>query len=93
MEYTKEIYESEYGYGYKIFFDGKLTIIQPHVPGVAGLKGMTSSEADKYADAIIERMNKPPEEMPESERMPEATRGTAAGHGGIVRSITEPNTD
>jgi hypothetical protein len=71
MGYTKELYESEYGYGYKIYVDGKLTIIQPHAPGVPGLKGMTHSEANEYADKVIERMSKPPEEVPESERLPE----------------------
>lgn len=71
MKYTKEIYESECGYGYKIYIDGKLTIIQPHTPGVPGFKGMTSSEADKYADEVIERMSKPPEEVPENEQTPD----------------------
>ena len=71
MDITKEIYESEYGYGYKIYVDGELTIIQPHAPGVPGVKGMTTSEATKYADEIIERMSKPPDELHEDERMPE----------------------
>lgn len=73
MEYIKEIYESEYGYGYKIYVDGKLTIIQPHAPGVPGLKGMTISEANKYADEAIERMIKTPAEMPENEWAPDDT--------------------
>ena len=59
MGYTKEIYESEYGYGYKIFIDGECRIDQPHAPGASGFRGMTSNEANEYADKQIARMSKP----------------------------------
>jgi len=85
MEITKEIYESEYGYGYKIYVDGKLTIIQPHTPGAPGYRGMTSSEANEYADATIKRMKKPPDETMKNNQMPEemihAIRTVAAKYG------------
>ena len=71
MEITKEIYESEYGYGYKIYVDGKLTVIQPHAPGVPGFKGMTTSEATKYADELIKQMSKKSEKSHEDGWMPE----------------------
>jgi len=56
VEVTKEIYDSEYGKGYKIFVDGNLTIVQPHAPGLPGFVGMTEEDANAYADGVIERI-------------------------------------
>ena len=54
VEATKEIYDSEHGKGYRIFIDGKLTIVQSHKPGLPGFVGMTEEEANTYADGVIE---------------------------------------
>ena len=56
VESLKEIYDSEYGKGYRIFIDGNLRIIQPHAPGLPGFVGMTEEEANVYADEVIERI-------------------------------------
>ena len=56
VEVTKEIYDGEYGKGYKIFIDGTPTIIQPHAPCLPGFVGMTEEEANAYADEVIERI-------------------------------------
>ncbi|MEM2445775.1 MAG: hypothetical protein QW734_03870 [Candidatus Bathyarchaeia archaeon] len=59
MTYTYEIYDSEYGKGFKIYQDGKLIIVQPFKPRVSGFVGMTEEEARAEAEAMISELQKP----------------------------------
>lgn len=52
MEIRKEIYEVGNGYGYKIFVNGKLTILQPHYPCLAGTEPMTQDVANDLAEFL-----------------------------------------
>lgn len=54
MNITKEIYDSEYGKGYRICVDGEVKIVQPHAPGLPGFVGMTEEEANTYADHAMQ---------------------------------------
>lgn len=55
--YQKEIYKSDYGWGYKIYSDNLLVIVQPFRPAVSGYRGFESEdEASKCADLLIEKM-------------------------------------
>lgn len=45
-----EIISSEYGYGYKIYLNGKLYINQPYIPALSGKAGfVTTDDAVKIA--------------------------------------------
>ncbi len=58
MEATYEIYDIGNGKkGYKIYFDGVLTIIQPHVPCVQGIVEMDEELAKKLATCVCEKAN------------------------------------
>ena len=49
-----EIVETENGYGYKIFVDGKLYISQPSIPGLSGTAGFESeADARKIAELAV----------------------------------------
>lgn len=51
--------DSEYGWGYQLFKDGKLIIDQKHVPAIQGKKGFSSKEdADLTANYILEKIKK-----------------------------------
>jgi hypothetical protein len=58
--YTVEIIAGEANsYGYDIKKDGKLLIHQPHVPGVAGVRGFdTELQARAAAQLMISKMEK-----------------------------------
>jgi len=60
MTYTYEIYDSEYGKGYRIYVDGKLFIEQPFKPGVDGFVGMSEEEATQLAEELVNYYNNPP---------------------------------
>ena len=52
-----EIVETENGYGYKIFVDGKLYISQPSIPGLSGTAGFESkADARKIAELAISKI-------------------------------------
>jgi hypothetical protein len=54
---TSEIYQTENGFGYKIFIDGGLYIDQPTIPAVAGNKSFESeSDAQAVANLAIEKI-------------------------------------
>jgi len=54
VTFKKEIYEVRPGeYGYKIFIDGKLVIVQPHKPRVQGFVPMSKDEANELAEKTI----------------------------------------
>jgi hypothetical protein len=51
---TSEIFETENGFGYKIFIDGNLYVEQPTIPAVSGNKSFdTEIKAQKTADFAI----------------------------------------
>ena len=54
--YSKEIFKTEKGYGYKILKDGVVIIIQDFKPGVEGWVPMTQREANQLADEEIKRL-------------------------------------
>jgi hypothetical protein len=53
--FTAEVIHTEgIGWGYDLYIDGKKTIHQPHIPGVAGTKGFSSKEnAQKAANFVL----------------------------------------
>jgi len=51
---TSEIFETENGFGYKIFIDGNLYVEQPTIPAIAGNKSFdTEINAQKTSDFAI----------------------------------------
>lgn len=54
--YSKEIFKTNKGYGYKILKDGVVVIIQDFKPGVEGWVSMTQQEANRLADEEIQRL-------------------------------------
>jgi hypothetical protein len=55
VEIRKEIYKIDKGkYGFKIYVDGQLRVIQEFKPNVEGWHPMTEEEANTEADKIIE---------------------------------------
>jgi hypothetical protein len=58
MKVTKELFNVENGKGYKIFIDGNLYINQPHKPCVGGIVTMTSQEAERIANIVVEKIKK-----------------------------------
>lgn len=60
MTYRYEIYDSEYGKGFKIYKDGNLLIDQPFKPGVPGFQGMTEQEAIQEAQNMINYLENQP---------------------------------
>ena len=59
-----EIISSEYGYGYKIYLNGKLYINQPYIPALPGKAGfVTTDDAEKIAKLASNKIKqgiKPP---------------------------------
>jgi len=54
---TSEIFETENGFGYKIFIDGNMYVEQPTIPAVSGNKSFdTEANAQKTADFAIEKI-------------------------------------
>lgn len=53
-EYTKEIFKTEKGYGYKILRDGIPVVIQDFKPHVEGWQAMTKEEAEKFAEETLQ---------------------------------------
>ncbi len=52
-----EIVETEDGYGYKIFVDGKLYISQPSIPGLSETAGFESeADARKIAELAVSKI-------------------------------------
>ncbi|MDF2456563.1 MAG: hypothetical protein K0R51_2556 [Cytophagaceae bacterium] len=52
--FTAEVINSEIGWGYDLYIDGKKTIHQPHIPGVSGMKGFdTKEKAEKTANFVL----------------------------------------
>lgn len=58
--YTKKIYETSAGWGYKIMRNGIVENDQPHAPGLPGFVSMVETEANTYADIIINLKMNPP---------------------------------
>lgn len=55
VEYV--VFESENGYGYKIYIDGKLSINQPNVPALPGTAGFDSeADACKIAELAVSKI-------------------------------------
>jgi hypothetical protein len=54
--YSKEIFKTNKGYGYKILKDGVVVIIQDFKPEVEGWVPMTQQEANQLADEEIQRL-------------------------------------
>jgi hypothetical protein len=54
--YSKEIFETEKGFGYKILKDDVVVIIQDFKPGVEGWISMTKEEANQLADEEIKNL-------------------------------------
>ena len=58
MQATYEIYDIGNGKkGYKIYIDGVLQIIQPHVPAVSGIRDMDAVLAKKLAECVCAKVN------------------------------------
>jgi hypothetical protein len=64
MVYTFELYPVETGYGYKIYVDGYLFIVQPIAPAVSGHVIMTETQASTMAHAIIDKLSTNPKALP-----------------------------
>ena len=55
VEIQKEIYKIDEGkYGFKIYVDGQLIVLQEFKPNVEGWHPMTEEEANTEADKMIE---------------------------------------
>ena len=55
VEYS--VFETENGYGYKIFVDGKLCINQPNIPALPGTAGFDSeADARKIAELAVSKI-------------------------------------
>ncbi|MFZ8805832.1 MAG: DUF4907 domain-containing protein [Candidatus Calescibacterium sp.] len=55
--YSKEVFKIKNNqYGYKIFKNGEVIIIQDFKPGVEGWQTMTQEEANLLADQEIEKL-------------------------------------
>jgi len=54
--YSKEIFKTNKGYGYKILQDDIVVIIQDFKPGVEGWQPMTQQEANQLADEEIQKL-------------------------------------
>jgi hypothetical protein len=52
------VIESEHGgYGYDIFINDKLSIHQPHIPALAGIRGFASfKDAQQTAEAVVKKL-------------------------------------
>ncbi len=57
---SMELFKSDsLGWGYKIFRDDKLYVLQPNIPAVEGNKGFkTKEDAEKAAQLVIYKVNK-----------------------------------
>lgn len=56
---TSEIFETENGFGYKIFIEGNLFIDQSTIPAVSGnISFKSKSDAEITADLAIEKIRK-----------------------------------
>jgi hypothetical protein len=64
---TKEIYQHENGFGYKILIDGQPVIVQPFKPAVQGNQPMTEAQANALADMVIAKLNNKRTESEETE--------------------------
>lgn len=58
--YTKKIYVTSAGWGYNIMRNGIVENDQPHAPGLPGFVSMTETEANAYADIIMNLKMNPP---------------------------------
>lgn len=57
VEYV--VFETEHGYGYKIYIDGKLGINQPNIPALQGTAGFDSeADASKIAELAVSKIKK-----------------------------------
>ena len=57
IEYV--VFETEHGYGYKIYIDGKLSINQPNIPALQGMAGFDSeADASKIAELAVSKIKK-----------------------------------
>ena len=57
VEYV--VFETEHGYGYKIYIDGKLSINQPNIPALQGTTGFDSeADASKIAELAVSKIKK-----------------------------------
>lgn len=56
MEYTKQLYPKDEGYGFYILCDENPIINQDYMPDVDGNVVMTEQEANDWADIILERL-------------------------------------
>jgi len=57
MVVTKETYEVEGGFGYKVFIDGNLFITQPHAPAVSGHVIMSEAQANALAEKVVQKLS------------------------------------
>ena len=58
LGYRYELYQSEFGTGYRIYgVDGSPWIEQPFAPGTPGFAGMTREGALKFAVADVQRLS------------------------------------
>jgi hypothetical protein len=53
--YSKEIFKTKKGYGYKILKDGLVIMMQDFKPFVEGWQPMTEEEANQFADEEIQK--------------------------------------
>lgn len=57
IEYV--VFETEHGYGYKIYIDGKLSINQPNIPALQGTAGFESeADASRIAELAVSKIKK-----------------------------------
>lgn len=54
--YSKEIFKTDKGFGYKILKDDVVVIVQDFKPGVEGWIFMTEREANQLADEEIKNL-------------------------------------
>lgn len=57
LQITSETYQTENGFGYKIFIDGNLYVDQPTIPAVSGNRGFESiTDAEQVANLAIRKI-------------------------------------
>jgi len=60
----KEIIKNSDGYGYKIYKNNILFIVQNYFPAISGNKTMTENQAIMISNLIIRKLEDKPDELP-----------------------------
>jgi len=65
MRITKEVVRSGgEGYGYRIFRDDRIFIVQDFTPAISGNVEMTERQAELLSDLVMKRLEEKPDDLP-----------------------------